>query len=104
MQFTAATPSTYQSMQDPNQGDSNVEVAQQIKPGAPLGFTLKGTGVINESPQTPLGRGAATGSATQGRDSRPLKTARRRPPAFPSTPRSSAAISLGTFWAHSPCC
>ena len=50
MQFTAANASSFQSMQDPNQGDSNVEVAQQTKPGQPLGFTLKGNGVINESP------------------------------------------------------
>ena len=50
MQFTSASPSTFQSMQDPNQGDSNVEVAQQTKPGQPLAFTLRGNGVINESP------------------------------------------------------
>lgn len=50
MQFTAANPSTFQSMQDPNQGDSQVEVAQQTKPGQPVGFTLRGNGVINDSP------------------------------------------------------
>jgi hypothetical protein len=50
MQFTAANPSSFQSMQDPTQGDSNVEVAQQTKPGQQLGFTLKGNGVITESP------------------------------------------------------
>ena len=50
MQFKAANPSSYQSMPDPTQADSNVEVAQQTKPGQPLGFTLKGTGVITESP------------------------------------------------------
>jgi hypothetical protein len=50
MQFTAANPSAFQSMQDPSQGDSNVEVAQQTKPGQPLGFTLRGNGVINDSP------------------------------------------------------
>ena len=50
MQFTAANPSSFQSMQDPGQGDSNVEVAQQTKPGQALGFTLKGNGVITESP------------------------------------------------------
>jgi hypothetical protein len=74
MQFTAATPSTYQSMQDPNQGDSNVEVAQQIKPGAPLGFTLKGTGVINESPaDTASGAAQQQDQQPQGRDSRPAE-------------------------------
>ncbi|MFZ0798823.1 MAG: carboxypeptidase-like regulatory domain-containing protein, partial [Terriglobales bacterium] len=50
MQFQAANAPSYQSMQDPTQGDSNVEVAQQTKPGQPLGFTLRGNGVITESP------------------------------------------------------
>lgn len=73
MQFTAANASAFQSMQDPNQGDSNVEVAQQTKPGEALGFTLKGNGVINESPGE-TASGAAQqqdqGSQAQGRDSR----------------------------------
>jgi hypothetical protein len=73
MQFTAANPSAFQSMQDPNQGDSNVEVAQQTKPGEALGFTLKGNGVINESPGE-TASGAAQqqdqGPQAQGRDSR----------------------------------
>jgi hypothetical protein len=60
-------------MQDPNQGDSNVEVAQQTKPGEALGFTLKGNGVINESPGE-TASGAAQqqdqGPQAQGRDSR----------------------------------
>ncbi len=60
MQFTAANPSAFQSMQDPNQGDSQVEVAQQTKPGQPVGFTLKGNGVINESPAE-----TASGAAQQ---------------------------------------
>ncbi|MGD0214251.1 MAG: carboxypeptidase regulatory-like domain-containing protein, partial [Terriglobales bacterium] len=50
MQFTAANPSSFQSMQDPRQGDSQVEVAQQAKPGQQFGFTLRGNGVITESP------------------------------------------------------
>ncbi len=73
MQFTAATPTTYQSMQDPSSNDSNVEVVQQIKPGQPLGFTLRGQGVITESPGE-----TASGAAqqqdqqaqSQGRDNR----------------------------------
>jgi hypothetical protein len=73
MQFTAANPASFQSMQDPNQGDTNVEVAQQTKPGQPLAFTLKGNGVINESPGE-----TASGAAQQqdqqqpqARDNRP---------------------------------
>jgi hypothetical protein len=72
MQFTAANPSSFQSMQNPSQGDTNVEVAQQTKPGQTLGFTLKGNGVITESPGE-----TASGAAqqqdqqqVQGRDNR----------------------------------
>ncbi len=72
MQFKTANPSSFQSMQDPSQGDTNVEVAQQTKPGQALGFTLKGNGVITESPGE-----TASGAAQQqdqqqpqGRDNR----------------------------------
>ena len=74
MQFTAANPPSFQSMQDPTQGDSNVEVAKETKPGQALGFTLRGNGVINESPGE-----TASGAAqqqdqqqpqSQGRDNR----------------------------------
>jgi hypothetical protein len=72
MQFKAANPPSFQSMQDPSQGDSNVEVAQQTKPGQPLAFTLQGNGVITESPGE-----TASGAAQQqdqqqpqGRDNR----------------------------------
>src|SRR5271157_833369 len=75
MQFTAANPSSFQSMQDPRQGDSQVEVAQQIKPGQPLVFTLKGNGVITESPgETASGAAQQEQPAqvqSQGRDNRP---------------------------------
>jgi hypothetical protein len=50
MQFAAANPPSFQSMQEPNQGDSQVEVAQHTKPGQALGFTLRGNGVISEPP------------------------------------------------------
>ncbi len=74
MQFTAANPPSFQSMQEPNQGDSQVEVAQHTKPGQALGFTLRGNGVISEPPGE-----TASGAAqqqdqqqaqSQGRDSR----------------------------------
>jgi hypothetical protein len=60
MQFTAANPPSYQSMQDPSQGDSEVEVAKETKPGQVLGFTLRGNGVITESPAE-----TASGAAQQ---------------------------------------
>jgi hypothetical protein len=50
MQFKAANPPSFESMHDPSQGDSTVEVARETKPGQPLSFTLKGNGVIAESP------------------------------------------------------
>jgi hypothetical protein len=60
MQFTAANPPTFQNIQNPNQGDTNVEVAQRTKVGQSLGFTLKGIGVINDSPAE-----TASGAAAQ---------------------------------------
>jgi hypothetical protein len=72
MQFKAANGSSFQNMQDPNQGDSVVEVAQQTKPGQPLGFTLQGTGVINESPgETASGAAQQQQPQSQAQDNRP---------------------------------
>ena len=72
MQFTAANPSSFQSMQDPRQGDSNVEVAQQIKPGQPLAFTLKGNGIITESPgETASGAAQQEQAQPQASNNRP---------------------------------
>jgi hypothetical protein len=71
MQFTAANASAYQSMQDPSQGNSNVEVAQETQPGQALGFTLKGNGVITESPgETASGAAQQQDQQPQGRDNR----------------------------------
>jgi hypothetical protein len=71
MQFTAANSPSYQSMQDPTQGDSQVEVAQQTKPGQPLGFTLRGNGVITESPGETASGAAQQEQPAQSRDNRP---------------------------------
>ncbi len=70
MQFTAANPPSYQSMQDPTQGDSQVEVAQQTKPGQALGFTLRGNGMITESPGETASGAAQQEQQAQGRDNR----------------------------------
>jgi hypothetical protein len=71
MQFTAANPSSFQSMQDPRQGDSQVEVAQQAKPGQQFGFTLRGNGVITESPgETASGAAQQEQAQPQGADNR----------------------------------
>jgi hypothetical protein len=70
MHFKAATGASFQSMQDPNQADTMVEVAQQVKPGQPLAFSLQGTGSINESPSQ-VASGAAQQEQQQGPDNRP---------------------------------
>ena len=70
MHFKAATGANFQSMQDPSQGDTIVEVAQQTQPGQPLGFTLQGTGTINDSPAQ-VASGAAQQQQPEGRDNRP---------------------------------
>ena len=69
--FTAATGASFQSMQDPNQNDTMVEVAQQVKPGQPLAFSLQGSGTINESPGQVASGAAQQQEQAQGRDNRP---------------------------------
>jgi hypothetical protein len=71
MHFKAAPGSTFQSMQDPNQADTMVEVAQQVKPGQSLGFSLQGSGTINESPSQVASGAAQQQDQQQGRDNRP---------------------------------
>ncbi len=67
MQFAAANPPQFQSMQDPSQSDSVVQVAQQTQAGQSLGFTLSGTGTISEAPE----QTASSSAQSQGRDNRP---------------------------------
>jgi hypothetical protein len=69
MQFEAENRPSFEAMEDPSQGDGKVEVAKETKPGQPLGFTLKGNGVINESPgDTAPGAGQ---QSAQNIDNRP---------------------------------
>jgi len=68
MQFSASSPSQFQSMQDPSQSDTVVQVAQHTNAGQSLPFTINGTGTISESPAQ-VASGAAQQS--QGRDNRP---------------------------------
>jgi hypothetical protein len=69
MQFEAANASQFQAMNDPSQGDTIVEVAQQTQPGQSLAYTIKGTGTISESPQQ-VAAGAAQGQK-EGMSNRP---------------------------------
>ena len=61
MHFAGTDSSAFKSMQDPNQSDSVVQVAQQTHVGQDLGFTVTGTGTIAEGQG-----GGASGSAAQG--------------------------------------
>jgi hypothetical protein len=66
MQFKAANPPSFDAMNDPSQGDSQVEVAKETKVGQPLAFTLKGNGIITEPPAE-----TASNAAQQQDQSRP---------------------------------
>lgn len=50
MQFTPVNSSQFQPMQDPSQGDTVVQVAQQTRAGDSLAFTVSGTGTISDAP------------------------------------------------------
>ena len=75
MQFTAANPPSYESMHDPSQGDSAVEVAREAKPEQRLGFTLRGQGVITEAPGETASN-AAQQQDQQQAESQPQSSAR----------------------------
>lgn len=68
MQFAAADPSSFKSMQDPNQADSVVQLAQQTRVGQALAFTLSGTGAISEQPSA----GSSASGAESGAQSGPM--------------------------------
>ena len=69
MQFEAANGSLFQSMNDPSQSDTTVQVARQTLPGQSLTYTIKGTGTISEAPQQ-VAAGAAQGQQ-EGMSNRP---------------------------------
>jgi hypothetical protein len=65
MHFAAAPGVTsFKSMADPNNPDTIVQVAQQTHPGQALGFSVSGTGAINDQPaQAGGGQGGPEGQA-----------------------------------------
>jgi hypothetical protein len=72
MQFSG--PASFQSMQDPGQSDSQVEVVSNAQANQSLAFKVSGTGVLparNESTGGGEGGGGMGGGQTAGRDSRP---------------------------------
>ena len=81
MQFSTASGTAFQAMNDPRQGDAVVQVASNTTAGQPLAFKIAGTGMLaapgddSQGSPTPVGGaqtgGAQTGGAVAGRDSRP---------------------------------
>jgi hypothetical protein len=72
MQFSG--PASFQSMQDPQQSDSLVEVVSNAQPSQALAFKVSGTGVLparEEAGNGGGGQGTMGGAQTAGRDSRP---------------------------------
>lgn len=60
MQFTPDAGTPFQSMDDPQQKDVTVQIAQQVALGQPLGFKISGTGTISAE----AGGGDAAGGET----------------------------------------
>ena len=106
MQFKAANPSSFQSMQDPNQGDSTVEVAQQTKPGQPLGFTLKGTELSPNRPERPPRARPSSRTRSRRRDATIVLVTigPAADSALPSMRPMLCRNIAGRFSADSPCC
>jgi hypothetical protein len=61
IEFSAAPGAPYQSMNDPNQPDANVQVASNTKVGQTLAFKISGEGTLGER-----GEGGAQGSSGEG--------------------------------------
>jgi hypothetical protein len=66
MQFVADAAARYQSMEDPQQSDATVEVAQKVDVNQSLGFRISGTGTLNLDGTS----GASTASASGGMSTR----------------------------------
>jgi len=95
MQFKAANPPSFQSMQNPSQGDSQVEVARQTKPGQPLAFTLTGNGVITESPgEVASGAARQQDQLQQQQPDQPQTRDNRSPDNRPSDNRPGGGLGV----------
>ena len=69
MQFTAGMGTGFQSMKDPKQSDTVVEVASNTQLGQPLQFKISGTGTLPSSGGNE--QAGAGGQGNGGRDTRP---------------------------------
>ncbi len=65
MQFEPGSGAHFDSMNDPQQPDANVQVATMTQPGQPLSFKLSGSGVLaaNNAPEGSTNGGAMGGSS-----------------------------------------
>jgi hypothetical protein len=72
MQFKPGAGSNFQSMQDPQQSDAVVQVAQRTEVGQPMSFEVSGSGILqSEQEGGGAGSGETASAAQQGRDNRP---------------------------------
>lgn len=71
MQFSSESGSGFQSMQDPNQSKTLVQVASNTQVGQPLAFRISGTGTLPDSGGPESSGAQAEGGAMGGRDARP---------------------------------
>lgn len=63
MHFAPVDSASFKSMQDPNQADSIVQVAQQTRVGQQLSFTITGTGTISDQQAGGAAAGPGGGGA-----------------------------------------
>ncbi|HET9410219.1 MAG TPA: hypothetical protein VFO39_23480 [Candidatus Sulfotelmatobacter sp.] len=66
MQFTAAPGTTYQSMNDPNQPDADVQVASGTAQGQTLAFKISGEGALQERREGNGSQGESAAGQTGG--------------------------------------
>jgi hypothetical protein len=73
MQFEPGSGAHFDSMNDPQQPDANVQVATMTQPGQPLSFKLSGSGVLaaNNAPEGSTNGGAMGGGSSNAQEPRP---------------------------------
>ena len=76
MQFAAAPGTSFKSMENPNQPDSNTEVASTTAPGQSLAFKISGQGMLQQRVE---GGGAQGGGAQAGGGEGDNTSAENRP-------------------------
>ena len=67
MQFSAAAGTKFQSMNDPQQPDANVQVASDAGLGDPLAFKISGQGTLQDRPENAGEPGASSSAQAESR-------------------------------------